>query len=93
MRFLVCGLDLGDFQTPATAAIGLAAGTKAALEAAGASLDKVVKVTITIAKAAWFPTVNAIYARSFPHDRTAHTFVIVGSWPLEFNIEVECIAA
>lgn len=65
---------------------------KAALEAAGSSLDKVVKVTIYVANAAWFPTVNAIYARYFPKDPPARTFVAVGSWPLEFDIEIECIA-
>jgi 2-iminobutanoate/2-iminopropanoate deaminase len=65
---------------------------KAALEAAGSSLEKVVKVTIYIANAAHFPTVNAIYARYFPHDPPARTFVAVGSWPLEFDIEIECIA-
>ena len=65
---------------------------KAALEAAGSSLDKVVKVTIYIANAVWFPTVNAIYARYFPHDPPARTFVAVGSWPLEFDIEIDCIA-
>ena len=65
---------------------------KAALEAAGSSLDKVVKVTIYIANSAYFPTVNGIYARYFPHDPPARTFVAVGSWPLEFDIEIECIA-
>ena len=65
---------------------------KAALEAAGSSLDKVVKVTIYIANAAWFSRVNEVYARYFPKDPPARTFVAVGSWPLEFDIEVECIA-
>jgi reactive intermediate/imine deaminase len=65
---------------------------KAALEAAGSSLDKVVKVTIYIANAAWFARVNEVYARYFPKDPPARTFVAVGSWPLEFDIEVECIA-
>jgi len=65
---------------------------KAVLEAAGSSLEKVVKVTIYIANAAYFPTVNDIYARYFPHDPPARTFVAVGSWPLEFDIEIECIA-
>lgn len=65
---------------------------KATLEAAGSSLDKVVKATIYISNAAYFPTVNAIYARYFPQDPPARTFVTVGSWPWEFDIEVECIA-
>lgn len=65
---------------------------KAALEAAGSSLEKVVKCTIFIANSAYFPTVNEIYARYFPHDPPARTFVTVGSWPWEFDIEIECIA-
>ena len=89
---LLCSLDVGDFQTPAAAAIGLAARRRRALEAAGPSLAKVVKVTIYIANAAWLSRVNEVYARYFPHDPLARTFVPVGSWPLEFDIEVECIA-
>ena len=65
---------------------------KAALEAAGSSLDKVVKVTIYIANSAYFPTVNKIYARYFSHNPPARTFATVGSWPWEFDIEIECIA-
>ena len=65
---------------------------KAALEAAGSSLEKVVKVTIYIANAAYYQTVNAIYARYFPQQPPARTFATVGSWPWEFDIEIECIA-
>jgi 2-iminobutanoate/2-iminopropanoate deaminase len=65
---------------------------KAVLEAAGSSMDKVVKCTIFIANAAYYDTVNAIYGRYFPHDPPARTFATVGSWPWEFDIEIECIA-
>jgi 2-iminobutanoate/2-iminopropanoate deaminase len=65
---------------------------KAVLEASGSSLEKVVKATIYIANAAYYPTVNAIYARYFPHDPPARTFVAVASWPWEFDIEIDCIA-
>lgn len=95
----VSGLPPFDRKTGALVKGDIAAQTeasldnvKAALEAAGSSLDKVVKVTVFISNAVWFPTVNAIYARYFPHDPPARTFVAVGSWPLEFDIEVECIA-
>ncbi len=67
-------------------------GVKTCLEAAGSSLEKVVKVTIYISNSAYFPTINEIYARYFPHDPPARTFVTVGSWPMEFDIEIECIA-
>jgi reactive intermediate/imine deaminase len=65
---------------------------KACLEAAGSSLDKVCKVTVFIANSAYYPTVNAIYAEYFPHQPPARTFATVGSWPWEFDIEIECIA-
>ena len=65
---------------------------KATLEAAGSSLDKVVKVTVYITNAAYFRTVNEIYARYFGKDAPARTFVNVGSWPGEFDIEIECVA-
>lgn len=65
---------------------------KAALEAAGSSLDKVVKVTVFITNAAYFDRVNQVYARYFPHQPPARSFVTIGSWPWEFDIEIECIA-
>ena len=65
---------------------------KAALEAAGSSLDKVVKVTIYAANAAYYATINQAYARYFSVDPPARTFVTVGSWPMEFDIEIECVA-
>ena len=65
---------------------------KYALESAGSSLDKVCKVTIYASNAAYFKTINEIYARFFASNPPARTFVTVGSWPLEFDIEVECVA-
>lgn len=67
-------------------------GLKLVLETAGSSLDLVVKVTIYIANSAYFPTVNDIYRRYFPQDPPARTFATVGSWPWEFDIEIECVA-
>ena len=65
---------------------------KAALEAAGSSLDRVVKVTIYITNSAWFNRVNEVYARYFTKDPPCRTFVAMSSWPWEFDIEIECIA-
>ena len=65
---------------------------KHALKSAGSSLDKVVKTTVYVSNAAYFPTVSRIYARYFPDKPPTRTFVAVGSWPLEFDIEIECIA-
>jgi len=65
---------------------------KAALEAAGSSLDKVLKVTVYASNAAYFSTINKVYARYFSEKPPARTFVTVGSWPMEFDIEIECVA-
>ncbi len=65
---------------------------KLALEAAGSSLEKVVKVTIYITNAAHFETVNAVYKGFFPHDPPARSFIAMSSWPIPFDIEIECIA-
>ena len=65
---------------------------KATLEAAGSSLEKVVKVTVFAANSAYYATINKVYARYFPKDPPARTFVTVASWPMEFDIEIECIA-
>ena len=62
------------------------------LEASGSSLDKVVKTTVYSANAAYFGLINEIYREYFPKDFPARTFVTVGSWPAQFDIEIECIA-
>ncbi len=68
------------------------AALRHALEAAGSSLDKVVKATVYVSNAAHFAKVYRVYARDFPDRLPARTFVAVGSWPLEFDIKIECIA-
>jgi reactive intermediate/imine deaminase len=95
----VSGLPGIDLKTGKIAGGGMEAQTEAsilalkhALESAGSSLDKVVKTTVYVSNAAYFPTVNRVYARYFPNKPPARTFVAVGSWPLEFDIEIECIA-
>ena len=67
-------------------------GVKACLEAAGSSLDKVVKCNVYVSNSAYYGIVNEIYARYFPHDPPARTFATVGSWPFAFDIEIECTA-
>jgi 2-iminobutanoate/2-iminopropanoate deaminase len=65
---------------------------KRALAAAGSTLGDAVKVTIYIANAAYYDTVNDEYRKFFPKHPPARTFVTVGSWPWEFDIEIECTA-
>ena len=86
----VAGLPIvGDIQAQTRQTLE---NVKAVLEAAGTSLDKVVKSTVYCSNSAYFGKVNEIYREFFPHDPPARTFVTVGSWPGAIDIEIECIA-
>jgi 2-iminobutanoate/2-iminopropanoate deaminase len=62
------------------------------LEAAGSSLDKVVMVRVYAVNSGFYSAINKVYARFFPKDPPSRTFVPVASWPMEFDLEIECIA-
>ena len=62
------------------------------LESAGTSLDKVVMVRVYASNAGFHQTINRIYARFVPKNPLSRTFVPVASWPMEFDIEIECVA-
>lgn len=64
---------------------------KAILEAAGSSLDKVVKVTFFLSDMGNFPKLNEIYRQFFPEPFPART-TIQAQPPGGFQVEVECIA-
>ena len=66
---------------------------KLCVEAAGSSLEQVLRCTLYCTSSAHYATVNAIYARYFAVDPPARTFVQVAGWPGHFDVEVECIAA
>jgi 2-iminobutanoate/2-iminopropanoate deaminase len=63
------------------------------LEAAGSSLQHVLKCNVYCRSAEQFAAVNAIYAGYFPNDPPARIFVNVPAWPGPFDIEIDCIAA
>lgn len=65
---------------------------KAILEAAGSSMDKVVKCTVYVTNAAYFDEVNAVYRKYFKRNPPARVFCTVGSWPKKFDVEIDCIA-
>ena len=65
---------------------------KLCLEAAGATLDNVMKCNIFCTSAKHFATVNAIYARTFPENPPARIFVCIPEWTGPFDIEIDCIA-
>ena len=65
---------------------------KLVLAAAGTTLERVVKVTIYSVNSANFARINSVYSKYFNDEAPARTFVTVASWPLEFDIEIECVA-
>ncbi|KAL1975341.1 hypothetical protein VTN31DRAFT_3733 [Thermomyces dupontii] len=64
---------------------------KAVLEAAGSSLDKVVKVTVFLTDMANFPAMNAEYEKHFTH-KPARSCVAVKELPKGVPVEIEVVA-
>lgn len=62
------------------------------LEAAGSSLDQVVKTTVFLADLAEFSRMNAVYAEFFPKEPPARTTVGVAGLPKGARVEIEAIA-
>lgn len=66
---------------------------KRCLEAAGSSLDRVLKCNVYCTPDdSHFGIFNEVYARYFPSDAPARIFLHVPSWPGPFDIEVDCVA-
>lgn len=62
------------------------------LQAAGTTLDNVVKVIVYCSNSGYFEKINEVYGQYFQNNPPARTFVTVGSWMAPFDIEIECIA-
>ena len=65
---------------------------KDTLEAAGSSLDKVVKVTVLLRNAQDFPKMNEVYWTFFPKDPPARSTILTALALPEMLLEIECIA-
>jgi reactive intermediate/imine deaminase len=65
---------------------------QATLKAGGSSLDKVIKVTVYCSNSAYFKVINEVYVKYFGDHKPTRTFVTVASWPMEFDVEIECQA-
>lgn len=65
---------------------------QAVLEAAGSSLDQVVKTTCFLQDLNDFASFNEVYARYFSSNRPARSTVQVAKLPAGSLVEVECIA-
>jgi 2-iminobutanoate/2-iminopropanoate deaminase len=61
------------------------------LDAAGSSIDEVVKVNAYVTDLTRFAQFNEVYAEFFAHDPPART--TVGTSLLGFLVEIDCIAA
>jgi len=64
---------------------------KAVVEAAGASLDAVVKTTIYLADLGDFKTVNEVYGSYFTAPAPARATVQVARLPLDARVEIDAI--
>jgi reactive intermediate/imine deaminase len=62
------------------------------LEAAGSSLDRVVKCTVFLADIADYGAMNEVYATFFPKDPPARSTVAGSGLALGARVEIECIA-
>jgi 2-iminobutanoate/2-iminopropanoate deaminase len=66
---------------------------KRCLEAAGSSLDRVVKCNVYCTPdPTHFGIFNEVYDRYFPADAPARIFMHVPSWPAAFDVEIDCVA-
>jgi 2-iminobutanoate/2-iminopropanoate deaminase len=65
---------------------------KAVLEAAGLTLQDVVKTTVYMKNLSEFPRMNEVYATYFPVDPPARSTVEVAKLPREVQVEIDCIA-
>jgi 2-iminobutanoate/2-iminopropanoate deaminase len=62
------------------------------LEAAGASLERVVKTTVFLADMADFQAMNEVYSRHFGEHRPARATVQAAGLPKAARVEIECVA-
>ena len=62
------------------------------LEAAGSSMDSVIKTTIFIADMDSFVTINAIYEKAFGSHKPARSTVAVKTLPKNALVEIDAVA-
>ncbi|MBA3765440.1 MAG: RidA family protein [Acidobacteria bacterium] len=66
---------------------------EAVLEAAGSSLERVLKITVFLADMNDFAAMNEAYAGFFKQDPPARTTIQAARLPLDARVEIELIAA
>jgi 2-iminobutanoate/2-iminopropanoate deaminase len=65
---------------------------KTVLQAAGSSLERVVKCTVFLADIRDYAAMNAVYATYFPKDPPARSTVAGSGLALGARVEIECLA-
>jgi 2-iminobutanoate/2-iminopropanoate deaminase len=80
---------LGEFDAEARMAFE---NLRRVVEAAGLGLDRVVKTTVFLASADYFPAMNALYGEFFPTSPPARATPIV-ALPRNLRISIEAVAA
>ncbi|MBK7598852.1 MAG: RidA family protein [Acidobacteria bacterium] len=65
---------------------------KAVLEAAGTSIDRVVKTTVFLADMNDFAAMNEVYASFFSSNKPARSTVQAARLPRDVSVEIEAIA-
>lgn len=79
-----------DFERQVVGAIG---GLRALCEAAGGSLENIVKTTVFLSDLSQFAALNAVYAQHFTGDiRPARSTFQVAALPMGAAVEIEAIA-
>ena len=79
-------------QDVATQAQQVLTNLREVLEAAGSSMDKVVKTTIFLSDMSDFVTVNEIYEKSFGAHKPSRSTVAVKTLPKNALVEIDAIA-
>ena len=64
----------------------------AVLEAAGSSLEQVVKTTVFLADMKEFSAMNEVYAKFFPAPPPARSTVAAAGLPRDARVEIEVVA-
>jgi 2-iminobutanoate/2-iminopropanoate deaminase len=68
------------------------ANVKAILEAAGSSLEKVIRCSVYLKDIADFAAMNEVYARTFSAPYPARTTIQAGALPGGIAVEIDCVA-
>jgi 2-iminobutanoate/2-iminopropanoate deaminase len=82
-------LELGDVRSQA---VRVFSNLKTILEAAGASLDSVIRCNVYLKEIGDFPIMNEVYASMFTAPYPARTTIQAGALPGGISVEIDCIA-